>query len=149
MKKHPTIAPRALQLSEDLRQALKLLTREMRRDTALLESEIPLAQYMIMATLQEHPGIGVAELARREKVRGPTMSAHIKAMEASGLVTRDAGDPDDRRRSGLHLSALGEQKITAVRDQRRDWMAQRIARLSPASLDALAAAIGPLMELAQ
>jgi DNA-binding MarR family transcriptional regulator len=99
---------------------------------------------MLLAIIQEQPGIGVAELARMENVRTATMSGHIKSMEEAGLVERSAPDPQDRRRSGLQATALGTERIEALRDKRRDWMAQRIARLTPDQLAALEAAIEPL-----
>jgi DNA-binding MarR family transcriptional regulator len=80
-------------------------------------------------------------------VRPATMSGHIKAMEEAGLVERSAPDPQDRRRSGLQATALGAQRIDALREKRRDWMAQRIARLTPSQLAALEAAIEPLNEI--
>jgi DNA-binding MarR family transcriptional regulator len=65
-------------------------------------------------------------------------------MEEAGLVQRAAPDPQDRRRSGLEATALGAERIEALREKRRDWMAGRIARLTPAQLAALEAAIDPL-----
>jgi DNA-binding MarR family transcriptional regulator len=148
-KTQEPIPARALDIANELRTALKMLMREMRRDSGMIESEIPMAQFILMVTLAEHPGIGVAELARMEKVSGPTVSAHVKAMEAAGLVARCGVDPADRRRSGLRLSTAGERRIQELREQRRDWMARRIARLSPEAMEALAAAIGPLKEIAK
>jgi len=143
------INPRALEIAGELRTALKMLMREMRRDSGIIESDIPMAQVILMASLAEHPCTGVAELARMEKVSGPTISAQVKALEAAGLVERCEADPADRRRSGLRLSALGEGKIHQLREQRLEWIARRIARLSPAGIEAIAAAIGPLKEIAE
>ena len=148
-KTQAEVTPRALEIADDLRVALKALIRELRRDSGIIESEIPMAQFILMTTLAEHPGIGVAELARMEKVSGPTISAHVKALEAGGWIERSGTDPADRRRSGLRLSAKGEQKMRERLEHRRDWMARRIARLSPEGMEALAAAIGPLKEIAE
>lgn len=136
-------------VTEELRLVLKRLVREMRRDVSESGAELPLVQYMLLAVIQEQPGIGVAELARMENVRTATMSGHIKALEAAGLVERSAPDPQDKRRSGLQASSAGTARIEALRQQRRDWMAQRIARLSPAQLAALEAAMEPLNEISQ
>jgi DNA-binding MarR family transcriptional regulator len=138
---------RVLAVAEDLRLVLKRLVREMRRDVSENGGEIPLVQYMLLAVIQEQPGIGVAELARMENVRAATMSGHVKALEAAGLVERSAPDPQDRRRSGLKATARGTQCIEALRERRRDWMSRRIARLAPAQLAALEAAIEPLNEI--
>jgi len=138
-----------LQLSEDLRSAFKLLIREMRRDATRQDTGLSLLQTMLLASIDEHPGVGVAELARMQQVRTPTMSAQIKALEIAGLVARSAPDPQDRRRSGLQLTGAGLAHLQALRSERLDWLAQRIGRLSPAQLAQLAAAIEPLNLIAQ
>ena len=144
-KKHEaSLSPRVLAASEELRLTLKRLVREMRRDASENGGDIPVVQYMLLAIIPEPRGIGGADLARMENVRAAPMSGHIKAMEEAGLVERSAPDPQDRRRSGLQATALGTERIEALRDKRRDWMAQRIARLTPAQLAALEAAIEPL-----
>lgn len=134
-------------MSEELRQVLKRLVRELRRDASEHGGDIPLVQYMLLSVIQEQPGIGVAELARLENVRAATMSVHVKSMEEAGLVERGAPDPQDRRRSGVLVTALGAERLEALRETRRDWMARRISRLTPAQLAALEAAIEPLNEI--
>jgi DNA-binding MarR family transcriptional regulator len=134
-------------LSEALRTALKGLVRQMRRDTERQEQGLSLMQSLLLHQIHEHPGIGVAELARMQQVRSPTMSGQVKALEEAGLVER-AAHADDRRRSGLRVSPAGIQALQQLRDRRHDWLSQRIARLSPAQLDALAGAIDALNILA-
>lgn len=134
-------------LSEALRTALKGLVRQMRRDTERQEQGLSLMQSLLLHQIHEHPGIGVAELARMQQVRSPTMSGQVKALEEAGLVER-APHADDRRRSGLRVSPAGIQALQQLRDRRHDWLSQRIARLSPAQLDALAGAIDALNILA-
>ena len=135
-------------LSEALRIALKGLVRQMRRDTDRQEQGLSLMQSLLLHQIHEHPGIGVAELARMQQVRSPTMSGQVKALEAAGLVERTAPQPDDRRRSGLRVSPAGIQALQQLRDRRHDWLSQRITRLSPAQMDALAGAIDALNILA-
>ena len=149
MTTEPELSPQALALSDSLRLVLKQLVRELRRESAETDEGLAPMQAMLMVVIQEQPGIGVAELARLENVKGATMSGHVKALEAAGMVERSAPDPQDRRRSGLTLSARGVQAIQALRDRRRDWMARRIARLTPQQVAALAAAIAPLNEIAR
>lgn len=134
-------------LSEDLRTALKGIVRQMRRDTERQEQGLSLMQAMLLHLIHEHPGIGVAELARMQQVRSPTMSGQVKALEAAGLVER-APSAHDRRRSGLHASPAGLQALRQLRDRRHDWLSQRIARLSPDQMAALAGAIDALNFLA-
>ena len=51
--------------------------------------------------------------------------------------------------AGLALTGAGEQQVQALRSQRLDWLAQRVARLSPAQMAALAAAMEPLELIAK
>jgi len=139
---------RVERLSEDLRTALKGIVRQMRRDTERQEQGPSLMQAMLLHLIHEHPGIGVAELARMQQVRSPTMSSQVKALEAAGLVERTAPHEQDRRRSGLHVSQAGHAALRQLRDQRHDWLSQRIARLTPDQMEALAGAIDALNILA-
>jgi DNA-binding MarR family transcriptional regulator len=135
-------------LSEDLRSALKGIVRQMRRDTERQDQGLSLMQAMLLHLIHEHPGIGVAELARMQQVRSPTMSSQVKALEAAGLVERAAPSAQDRRRSGLHVSQAGHDAMRQLRDRRHDWLSQRIARLSPAQMEALSGAVDALNILA-
>jgi DNA-binding MarR family transcriptional regulator len=139
---------RIARLSEDLRTALKGIVRQMRRDTERQEQGLSLMQAMLLHLIHEHPGIGVAELARMQQVRSPTMSGQVKALEAAGLVERTAPQEHDRRRSGLHVSRAGHTALRQLRDRRHDWLSQRIARLPPDRMEALAGAIDALNFLA-
>jgi len=130
-----------LHLSEDLRSALKRMMREMRRDAARQDSGLSLLQTMLLHTVGERPGTGVAELARMQQVRSPTMSAQVKALELAGLLERGAPDPQDRRRTGLQLTTEGQARLDQLHAQRMDWLSRRVARLSPVQMAALAAAI--------
>lgn len=137
------------QVSEDLRTALKGLIRALRRDAERQDSGLSLLQAMLLHSVAEHPGIGVAELARMQQVRTPTMSPQVKALESAGLLARSAPDPQDRRRSGLQLTKEGQARLDELRARRIDWLSQRVARLSPDQQRRLAAAIEPLTIIAQ
>ncbi|QGZ42414.1 MarR family winged helix-turn-helix transcriptional regulator [Pseudoduganella flava] len=149
MTDRKTDAQRVEALSEELRTALKLLVREMRRDAADDTTGLSMVQTHLLWTIEENPGIGVAELARLQNVRGPTISGQVKALEEAGFVERMAPLAEDRRRSGLQVSAAGRTRLRQLRARRLDWLAQRVARLTPAQLEALEAAIEPLTIIAQ
>jgi DNA-binding MarR family transcriptional regulator len=138
-----------VQLAEDLRDALKLMLREIRRDAERHTSGLSLTQAMLLGAVGHQPGIGVAELARMKDVRTPTMSAQVKALEEAGRLPRGAPDPEDRRRSGLQLTEAGQAITDEMHAQRLDWLVRRVNRLDAAQLDALAAAIEPLKLIAR
>jgi DNA-binding MarR family transcriptional regulator len=102
---------------------------------------------MLLGGVLKRDGIGVSELADHEQMSRPTMSAHVKRLEAAGYLARLAPDSDDKRRVGLTLTAAGRKALEAVRRRRNDWLAQRLAALSPEARAALEAAIGPLGQL--
>jgi DNA-binding MarR family transcriptional regulator len=136
-------------LANALRPALFHIMRQLRRDSEDSGLGVSPLQNYLLAMIGKHPGIGVSELARMEKLRGPTISGHIKPLEAAGLLMRIAPENGDRRRSGLHLTDKGGELVDTLRTQRTDWLARRLAKLSPEARAALALAIDPLRELGQ
>ena len=132
-------------LAADLRPLLHRLAREIRRESDDLGAS-PLHGLLLAAILKQ-PGIGVGELARLERVRGPTISGHVKTLREAGLLARAAQDPADRRRVGLVATDKGRALIDAIRRRRTDWLAEKLAALSPQARQAIRAAIAPLSEI--
>ncbi|WP_114238468.1 MarR family winged helix-turn-helix transcriptional regulator [Dyella sp. C9] len=135
----------AWQLAEQLRPALHRLIRQLKR--GLDDAAITPLQGLLLVTILEQPGIGVGELAQRERLRSPTISGHIKGLEAAGLVSRTTPGSGDRRRVGLQLTPQGHAMVETMRRQRTDRLAQALAKLPPASREAIRAAIPALNEL--
>ncbi|MEW6643829.1 MAG: MarR family transcriptional regulator [Pseudomonadota bacterium] len=134
-------------LAEALRPLLHRLIRQLRRESG--DFGVSLLQLQLLIAIVKNPGIGTAELARQEQVRGPTMSGHIKAMEAAGLVSRTAPAPDDRRRVGLIATDKGRNLLKVMKRRRTDWLAQKLGDLPREARRAVRDAIGPLSELVQ
>jgi DNA-binding MarR family transcriptional regulator len=67
-------------------------------------------------------------------------------MEAAGLVERQAVG-GDRRRVGLHVTPAGHRVLRSIKSKRTAWLAERLHGLDPDQLDAIDAAIEPLMTL--
>jgi DNA-binding MarR family transcriptional regulator len=141
---HPSSDVRAL--AEALRPALLRLSRKLRRESQALGLS-PL-DAMLLGAVRKKPGVGVSELADFERMSRPSMSAHVKRLEAAGWIVRQAPDSDDRRRVGLSLTPSGAKALDAVRRRRNDWLARHLSALSPRDREALAAAIGALEQIA-
>ncbi|MFZ6647442.1 MarR family winged helix-turn-helix transcriptional regulator [Undibacterium sp. TJN25] len=141
------VSDEALAVADGLRVALYRLFRQIKRESAEINSGISPLQNLLLSLINERPGIGVGELASLEKLRGPTVSGHIKNLLAAGMVARAAPDKEDRRRVGLLLTDKGRETLEALRERRRDWLARQLDGLSPDSLAAIRKAIGPLSEL--
>lgn len=135
----------AYALAEALRPALHRLYRQLRRESD--EAQLSPLHALLLVTIISRPGIGVAELARMERLRGPTISGHVKAMERDGLIARADPDPNDRRRNGLIATEKGQEFIRRLKQRRTDWLASELTKLSPQQRDAIRAAIEPLMEI--
>jgi DNA-binding MarR family transcriptional regulator len=133
------------ELAEVLRPTVFRLSRLLRRQ--MEGAGISPLQSMLLAVLDRRPGIGVSELARLEGLRGPTISGHVKQMERLGLIKRTHPDCADRRRVGLTVTDEGRARLAHLRRHRRDWLAARLAALTPDDRHAITAAIEPLRQL--
>jgi DNA-binding MarR family transcriptional regulator len=132
-------------LADALRPALLRLSRRLR--TEGLKSEMTAQDTVVLSLIKAHPGIGVSGLAEREQTSRPTMSEHVKRLEARGFVARGA-DAEDGRRSGLALTPAGRRKLDQIRAERNNWLAKRLARLEPGERTQIAAAAAALARLA-
>jgi DNA-binding MarR family transcriptional regulator len=132
-------------LADALRPALMRLSRRLRNEAQ--RAGLSAQDAILLGLVKTRPGIGVSGLAEAEQTSKPTMSGHIKRLEAEGLVARGT-DAEDGRRSGLTLTRMGARKLEQIRAQRNDWLARRLARLEPAEREQLSAAAAALLKLA-
>jgi DNA-binding MarR family transcriptional regulator len=133
-------------VAEALRPLLLHLNRDLRREA--LPMGVTVGQVALLAAIREEPGIGVRELATRERMSAPAMSGYVDRLEAAGLVARGAVE-GDRRRVGLHLTGPGRRLLRSTRRLRTAWLAERMRRLTDDQLAALEAALEPLALLAR
>jgi DNA-binding MarR family transcriptional regulator len=131
-------------LANALRPILLQLNRQLRRELAPLG--ITAGQAALLHAIRVETGIGVRELASREGMSAPTISAHVDRLEAAGLVTRTRSGAD-RRRVRLELTEAGLRVLRAARSRRTAWLASRLKHLTPTELEVLEAALAPLSRL--
>jgi DNA-binding MarR family transcriptional regulator len=132
-------------LADALRPALLRLSRRLRQEAQ--KAGLSGQDALLLGFIRKNPGVGVSALAEAEHTSKPTMSAHIKRLEGAGLVRR-SNDAEDGRRSGFAITPDGERTLEAIRRERNDWLAARLARLAPADRARLAAAADALLRLA-
>jgi DNA-binding MarR family transcriptional regulator len=135
-----------LALAEALRPALLRASRHLRREAQ--KAGLSALDVQLLSVINKRPGIGGADLAEHEQMTRPSMSGHLKRLEAAGWILRDPACAEDRRRVGVRLTAEGVAALETIRQRRNDWLAARLRALTPAARAALAAAAGPLTELA-
>jgi DNA-binding MarR family transcriptional regulator len=133
-----------LSIADRLRPVLLQVGRELRREAR--EVGISPAQVSLLVAIKYAPGIGVRELAARERVTPPALSNHVDRLERDGLVSRTPS-VSDRRRVGLTLTDEGQRMLRRVRSRRTAWLATRLRGLSVDELEAVEAAVEPLSRL--
>lgn len=81
--------------------------------------------------------LSLAELAKAEQVRPPTMSRLVEALVAAGLATREAA-PDDRRSVRIAATDEGRRLLEAGRQRRVRALTTRLRALAESEQRALA-----------
>jgi DNA-binding MarR family transcriptional regulator len=133
-------------LAEALRPALLRASRQLRREAQ--KAGVSALDAQLLGVIAKRPGIGGGELADVEQMSAPSMSVHLKRLEAMGWIVREPPREDDRRRIGLKVTAEGRAALDTIRQRRNDWLAARLMALTPKDRRALAAAAEPLLRLA-
>jgi DNA-binding MarR family transcriptional regulator len=136
--------PARVKLANELRPVLLQLNRQLRRELAPLG--ITAGQAALLHAIRTNPGVGVRDLADREGMSAPAMTANIDRLEAAGLVRRTRSTRD-RRRVDLDVTEKGLRILRSARARRTAWLAARLKRLSADELTAVGAAIEPLRRL--
>ena len=138
----PLVSP--THVAGELRPVLLKLNRELRRETTVFG--VTAGQAALLGLIRRSPGIGVGELAARERIAPASISVSVARLEKTGLVRR-TDDPLDRRRQALWVTDEGDRVLRAVRTRRTAWLAARLKRLPPEKLAAVFEAIEPLADL--
>lgn len=131
-------------LADRLRPVLLRLARELRKESRA--AGVSPGQVSLLVAVKYSPGIGVKELAARERVSAPAMSRQVERLVQAGFVERTAS-ADDRRRVGLRLTEHGTRVLRQVRSRRTVWLARRLGTISAGELAALESAVEPLARL--
>ena len=124
-----------------LRLALLRVVRNIRSHA--IETVTP-SQVAVLATLVRHGPSTVGQIATYEKVKPPSASRIVTALEEQGLVGRTP-DPDDRRSATIFLTTEGEQYVASVQEAETTWLGGRLCQLDDASRECLREAI-PVLE---
>jgi DNA-binding MarR family transcriptional regulator len=131
-------------VADALRPVLLRVGRELRREARAVG--ISPEQVNLLVAIKYAPGVGVRELAARERISAPALTKHVDRLERDGLVTRTPS-ADDKRRIGLTLTDEGQRALRRVRSRRTAWLASRLRALNADELAAVEAAIEPLSRL--
>ena len=130
-------------LAAGLRPALLRLARRLRqmRDESL---DLTSNQLSAMSVLLNNGDQLMGELAARELVQPPSMTRIVNELERQGYVERTC-DLQDKRQARVSLTDSGRAILLANRKRRNDWLARRLAELTPDEREVLRKAV-PILE---
>ncbi|HEX6338419.1 MAG TPA: MarR family transcriptional regulator [Jiangellaceae bacterium] len=132
-------------LASVLRVSVMRLARRLRNERE--DTTLTLNQLSAMGTLARLGPLTLGELAAAERIQPPSMTRTVSALEARGLVVREA-DADDRRLVIVRLSDDGKQMLAADRRRRDAWLNHRLRELTPDEREVLRRAVPVLEKLA-
>jgi MarR family transcriptional regulator, transcriptional regulator for hemolysin len=124
-----------------LNQAARAVERAF--DKALAEAGGSLPVWLILLNLKIHKPSSQQELAKAVGVREATLTHHLNAMDARGLITRTR-DAANRRFQVVTLTEAGEAAFLRLRSAAMAFNARLSAGLTDADLVTLAALLGQL-----
>jgi MarR family transcriptional regulator, transcriptional regulator for hemolysin len=110
-------------------------------DEALDEAGGALPVWLILLNLKIHKPANQRKLAEKVGVREATLTHHLNAMDASGLVTRTR-DAANRRVHVVELTEAGEAAFVRMQQAAIAFDARLRAGLADADLDQLSGLLG-------
>ena len=107
---------------------------------------LSLAAARILARLSDNGPTRISELAIAERCSQPTITNHVKRLEAAELVARTA-DARDARAWMIDLTPKGRQQLDVLRDSLGTGVEPYLARLSRRDLKALREGVDAMRRL--
>ena len=100
-------------IGRDVAATAKVLDRAF--GAALAERGGTVPSWLVLLALKQQPHRTQQDIARAVGIGGPTLTHHLDAMEAAGLVVRSR-DGTDRRAVHVELTEKGDEAFGRLRD---------------------------------
>jgi len=142
---HETDAADIPALAAELRTALLRAARRLRVERS--DGEISAGQLSVLGFLHREGPSTPRAIAAFERVRPPSLTRTLTALQDLGLVERVA-HPHDGRQVLIALTGAGHAAVTLTRSRRDAWLAQVLSGFSPVERTALATALDVLRRIA-
>ena len=120
-------------LGEDLISTAARIVRWVPKEDGF---NISFAAARLLARLHDNGPTRISELAVAERCSQPTITNHVKRLEAAQLVDR-AADPRDARAWMIKLTKKGNQQLSLMRDSIGTSLEPYLAMMSKRDLKAL------------
>lgn len=136
----------ASELAVALRDAIIRLNRRVRQARPV--GDLTATQLSALASLELAGALTPRELADIERVQPPTMTKIVAKLEDRGLIQRTP-HPSDGRQVILSATEAGREVHAQFERLRDEWLAARLAELTPDERDVLAHAASVLGRIAR
>jgi|SRR5581483_609847 len=142
-----TIARANPELASRLRSSIARLARRLRQE-GIVNQEASPSQLAALATLFRTGPMTLGELAAAERVKPPTMTRIVAALEERGLVRRGASAEDGRV---VHVVVTDDGRAAheEYRKRRDAWLRTKLSHLTAPERQTLAEAAAILDRLAE
>ena len=130
-------------LGEDLLTTAARVVRWVPKENGF---SISLAAARLLARLQDNGPTRISDLALAEKCSQPTITNHVKRLEAAHLVERTA-DSRDARAWMIKLTKKGNQQLSLMRASIGSSLEPYLATMSKRDLKALRDGVGAMQRL--
>jgi DNA-binding MarR family transcriptional regulator len=128
------------ELAARLRLGVMRLARRLRQQA---EHGVTPSMLSALSSIERLGPLTLGRLAEVERVQPPTLTKIVARLESEGLVTRET-DAGDHRVARVRLSRRGRDLVQRARLRKDEYLAAKLARLSPDELGALESAIGAI-----
>jgi len=130
------------EIAAKLRSTVTRLTRQLRKQN--VSSEFSNAELLTMSLLEQHGKLLSTELADLERVSKQAISQIINRLVDAKCVERYPSE-DDKRKTFISLTKLGEKHIIATRKIKEEWLVQTMEKIFSAEEILLIQAFLPLL----
>ncbi|WP_029285377.1 MarR family winged helix-turn-helix transcriptional regulator [Pedobacter sp. R20-19] len=114
------------EIAAKLRSTVTRLTRQLRKQN--VSSEFSNAELLTMSLLEQHGKLLSTELAEMERVSKQAISQIINRLFDAHCVERFPSD-DDKRKTYIGLTKLGEKHIIASRKIKEEWLVKTMEKI--------------------
>ena len=108
------------------------------RVTATSNFDVTVEQFHVLRFVRK--GMSISELATAKNISRPAISQAVDALVKKGLLTRTQS-LNDRRYVELTLTSEGNALLDSVFKETRQWMKERMKKLSATELETIARAM--------
>jgi DNA-binding MarR family transcriptional regulator len=136
---HTRSAPKSLDVTDvaqRFRSSLMRLARILRQDDS--DDLSPTLASILFTVAREGP-LTLGDIARRERIKKPSVTAAVDKLEQMGFLGRRR-DASDGRVAWVALTDAGRRRVHARRANRTAWLASRFVDLDAKDLATLARA---------